>query len=783
MVYQKEHLSLNPRQILSLETKCIEDHVPECQAFSPLHIDIRAMLAFAKKGDWQKALEVMEKATYFPRILAMSCTEPHLSACKRRDVGGSINLCAIERVIVREAEARVREINPYVRLSITVAVIGAGVAGLTAAAYLAEKGFKVSVFEKDARLGGKIWNIRGLTEEMIRQDLAFLDGKVDFHLHQEIGKDIEYQYIFDTFEGVILANDSNLDGAGMKLTASGKPVFDEETWQSSNSKVFVAGSAIRDDYSAEESMAIGKRAAISLDRYLKKVSLTANRTNEGVFQTKLVVNVDNEQIIPPVVAKDPDRFTAAEAMEEASRCLDCHCKECVRGCVMLEKYGKKPRQYIREIANNLIVAIGRRTYNNFINACTFCGLCGDVCPNSLDMGDICLSAREEMVRTNKMPPAIHDFPIRDMLFSNSGEFSLCLHAPGTNNSRYLFFPGCQQAASAPQYIRPIYDYLRANLPGNTGLFLGCCGAPAHWSGRSNLFSETVADLEKKWIEMGKPIVITGCTTCYQELKNIDGMELISLWECIEKYGLPKEAVKYHKNEPVAIHDPCTTRHEPQIFESVRRIMEELEYPVEELEYTKDKTCCCGYGGLAIFGNPEVTEEALRRRVSQSPLDYLTYCWVCRDYFATKGQKETVHLMDLLFNNGEPSPCYDISDKRFNRRRLKEELLSTLWQGMAEPTVQTLPLVGNRPLRISRELRDIMARRLILVENAAETIEYAEKTGNKVLRPTDDHYFAHYQPGIITYWVEYSLTDEGFVLHNAYSHRLELLDGQKENEND
>ena len=780
MVYNKGRKSLRPREILAEEKKCIETHAPGCQASCPLHLDARAMMGFIKEGNFDDALSIIEKSTYFPRILAQSCPGHCYDSCKRAEVGDAIRINGLERFVAGNVLIDEREIKPYDNLRLKIAVVGAAISGLMAASYLFEKGFKVSVFEKEKTWVKSLKDMNGMTEQLIQSDLGFLKKYLHLYFKTEIGKDISYKYLLGAFDGIYIEGLANIEESGLTLSSSGKPLFDEETLQSSNPKVFVGGSVISDSLSLVEKMASGKKAAVSLDRYLKKVSLTASRPYEGIYKTDLLVNIDDVKPLPAVEAKDNKGYTVDEAQEEASRCLDCHCTECVRACKMLEKFGEKPRQYVRQIANNLIVTIGKHTANHMINACNLCGLCGEVCPNSLNMGDICLSAREEMVRKNKMPLAIHDFPIRDMLFSNSGEFSLARHAPGTKDSKYLFFPGCQLSAGAPQYIRPLYDYLRQRLPGSTGLFLGCCGAPAHWSGRNDLFLETISELKKTWEEMGKPIVVTGCTTCFQEFKNIDDMETTTIWQCIDKYGLPEQAIKDCQKDPLAIHDPCTTRYEPQIYESVRNILEKLGCPIEELVYSKDKTSCCGYGGLALFGNTGVTVTSIKDRVEQSPRDYLTYCWVCRDYLGKMGQKTTYHLLDLIFGNCKLAPYYDISDKRFNRRHLKESLLKDLWHeesGMEELT--SVPKVLNKHLYINEDLKEVLSDRLILFEDVANTIEYGETSGNKVMRPSDKHYFTHFRPGIITYWVEYSLTDSGYILHNAYSHRLEILEEKGE----
>ena len=92
-----------------------------------------------------------------------------------------------------------------------------------------------------------------------------------------------------------------------------------------------------------------------------------------------------------------------------------------------------------------------------------------------------------MVKQGRMPPSAHDFPIRDMLFSNGEKFALTRCQPGTETSRHLFFPGCQLSASAPEHVRKTYAFLCQKLQGGVGLMLRCCGAPADWSGRVDFF--------------------------------------------------------------------------------------------------------------------------------------------------------------------------------------------------------------------------------------------------------------------------------------------------------
>jgi hypothetical protein len=65
--------------------------------------------------------------------------------------------------------------------------------------------------------------------------------------------------------------------------------------------------------------------------------------------------------------------------------------------------------------------------------------------------------------------------------------------------------------------------------------------------------------------------------------------------------------------------------------------------------------------------------------------------------------------------------------------------------------------------------------MILVEDVEQVIQWAESTGTKLVQKKTGHVLAHYRPGTVTYWVEYSVDEDGFTIHNAYSHRMEILE--------
>ena len=64
---------------------------------------------------------------------------------------------------------------------------------------------------------------------------------------------------------------------------------------------------------------------------------------------------------------------------------------------------------------------------------------------------------------------------------------MCRPEPGYETCKYVFLPGCQAGAIAPESVRRAYADLRSRLSGGVGILLGCCGIISHWAGREELF--------------------------------------------------------------------------------------------------------------------------------------------------------------------------------------------------------------------------------------------------------------------------------------------------------
>ena len=769
-----------------LENRCIQEHAPACMATCPASVDVRGICTEMEKGNFPASLKILRKAIPFPGIISRICDEPCRSKCIRKDAGESIAIASLERACV-EFGGTVEKPAFLPHRDNRLAIIGGGLFGLAASCDLAKKGYQVIVFEKNGELGGNILRVHEdkLPAEVIQADFDYLSLLgIQVILHCPIEKisntdSNRFEINGQEFDAVLLAVGANppkfldidMDSDGITI--------DPITYSSSINGVFSGGLAasgqdaiVRDHiHSPIFIVADGHRAATSIDRYFQKVSLTAARKQEGSFETRLFTSV--EGILPSLAIKPTGiGFTREEALSEAARCLQCQCLECVKICEYLKEYGSYPKRYIREIYNNLSIVKGERRKNQFINSCSLCGLCGQVCPTDLDMGTVCLDSRREMVNQNRMPPSAHDFALRDMQFSNSESISLFRNHPGKTISKYLFFPGCQLAASNPDYVEKIYQYL-LNQPElsekGVGLVLRCCGAPSRWAGRQDLFDRTREEFLGEYQKLGKPEVILACSSCYLVFKEeYPDIQIRSLWTLLDGSDLTKNANINGIPEIVSIHDPCTTRHEAAIQDGVRGIVSSLGIKIDELPLSREKTECCSYGGLMWLANRQLSEKVIGRRVAESENPFVTYCVMCRDFFTRHGKK-TYHILDLLFDPAlESYSPPDYSTRHRNREMLKNQLLKGIW-GVPMPEAEQ-PLFR---INISENVRKILEDRLILEEDILKVLAHVEETGMAMQNKETGHWLAYYCPSYVTYWVEYSKLANEYTIQNAYSHRMTI----------
>ena len=742
-VYRQKQL-FSKEELESREHLCVHEQPAYCNAACPLKLDTKALVAALAAGDFTKALALYEKITPFPYILSAGCEAPCEGKCKLCSLGEGVSIRELEKAALAYGE-RTKKRSLLRKKAKKAAVFGADLFSLFLAGELAKKMYPVTVYCPQANAGELITacapNLPYDVREAAAADLQKADIKFEWNadpaaMYAETA--MKYDLRCASFD------------VAQKLYPG--LVVDEAVmvYREQNLITGKTEGVLNASFGA-------KKAALSADRLAQNLDPSNTRGEEGSVETRLYTNI--EGVVPsnriPIVDKE-------SAVAEAGRCIQCHCDECIKGCAYLQHYKKFPRILTREIYNNVSIIMGDHMMNKPINACSLCGQCKTLCPNGYDMAEVCHLARQNMVYTGKMSLAPHEFALMDMVFSNEEAF-LCRPQPGYDKCKYVFFPGCQATAIAPATVRAAYLDLCSRLEGGVALMLGCCGAICDWAGRYEMYADTIAFLGGKLLELGNPTVIAGCPTCKKELNKNESVEVLGIWEVLEDIGLPEKAKRLDK--PMAIHDACGARGDHATQDSIRRIAESLGCTIAETEYSGDKSPCCGYGGLTQFTNREVAKKMTEKCLERSDLPYLSYCMACRDRFAREG-RESMHLLELVYGTSADH-CPDISEKRYNRLSLRNTLLSEVWN----EEVEAVDL--GFTIDYTTEAIHMMDDRMILKTDVIRVLQSLRETGEAVLDEETGLIVTRARLGNVTFWVKFTETETGYLVHRAYSHRMTI----------
>lgn len=740
---------------------CVHGELPACGVACPLNLDVREVVRHVQEGNFTAAFKAYQVKAVFPEIVANLCDEPCKAACVRRDLDESISLRLLEKACVdftRRKDVPSFNLPPKTQ---KIAVIGAGLSGLTCAVKLAAKNYPVTVYEKHEKLGGRLWDL--LDPQIF---LPALQTQLDAVAH-EMRLETEVVSLTDLeYDAVVVATgDAGMD---FGLLEGMNP----QSYGTRQPGVFVIGNRL--GTTPIEDVAQGRIAAVSVEKYLKVGAMDG--MPETFRQTRCAIEMDVTRVEKrtAVVPASRTAYDENESMAEAARCLLCDCTLCSDACELFDAVRKMPKHMV----SDAMASLHSKTSKGAVRAmssCNLCGLCGKVCPQGIDMGRFYRDFRVFKREDGLLPPAFHEFFVSDMRFANE-EAYLARAAPGHEQAGYVFFPGCQLAASDPRHVELTYHHLLKCIP-DMGLILGCCGAPAEWAAETMLRDEVTERLTAEWERLSRPTFVFACPTCsLQFQRHMPGIPGTSLYALLLDVGLPQlEATEGREVVPereACVFDPCSSRDDPSMQSSVREIARRAGITLTELPYSGEKAQCCGWGGHIAAANSKMLKRIVRNRISAHALPYITYCANCQEVF-TRGGKRAWHILDLVLGLEAQVEPPSLGQRRTNRMAAKRAVLEREWgsEMREEDGVERVAPAVTIP----EELLAKMYEEQILEDDVYRTVEYCETTGNAVYDRKRDLFIGHLRIGVITYWVEYAKSEEGCVLRNVFSHRVEIVD--------
>ena len=730
-----------------LKTKCLQDEPPFCLVACPFHLDIKDMIAKWSAGRVSAVYRGYQTAVGFPEIVSRLCPGPCENSCILRHVGGAVQMRALEAATLKQTRRKSPNAFNMPAKPQTVAIVGGGLSGLGCALKLCQKKYQVSIFEASDHLGGAARAM--MDPEIFDADLKnqFQFEEPEIHLQTRITDIAALKAQFDV---VYVATGAGGEDFGLQQDPGG-------AFASDLPGVFLGGGVTGADVIT--ALAQGLKASMALERYIK-IQLMNEPVSE--VDTRIVMDPAHIAATVPVNPADPEAgFSKEEIIAEAKRCLKCSCDICMRECDLMRIQQKTPGRLYEEsfiTVRPSTLANDGRWATRRIASCDQCGLCKDVCPERIDMGDFLWQSHRGLKDTDAMPWAFHDYWLRDM--DNASGAGALTDAPA-ETCEYAFFPGCQLGASDPAYVEKALEWLRAHEP-DTALLLDCCGAPARWAVEREKHAAHLAVLREKWEKLGKPKLVFACPTCRKMFREfLPEIPGVFIEELMLQWGLPEGAGSSFAGKEFALFDPCASRQEPELQETVRKILTQAGVGFAEISGNGKYANCCSFGGQYSIAAPDYAKRVVQERTIVSDLPYLCYCANCRDTFAGQN-KESVHLFDILFGlHDETRPAPTVTARRKNRLVLVNDMLG-------EETKEEVKLI------VSPELEKKLSDMHILISDMEEVVESLEAEGRGIVSKETGYVTGHKKIQNMTYWAVYEPVPGGTpVLHGGYAHRMNL----------
>ena len=305
---------------------CYDTGTSPCKTACPAHIAVQGYLKLAAQGKYREALQFIKRENPFPAVCGRICNRRCEDACTRGTVDQAVAIDEVKRFIAQQdlnAETRFvpEKVIPKVdgEFSEKIAVIGGGPAGLSCAYYLAEKGYRPTVFEREARPGGMLMNgipSFRLEKDVVEAEIDILrELGVEFRCGVEVGKDVTIAQLREQgYQGFYVA--VGLQSGG-KLNIPG-------------------GDAYTGQKFAIDAIAAGKEGAISLHRFVQHATLTIGRNRRQFIELNkesalIPVNYDTtprqrigyNEALRRTFSDERIAFTEEQIKKETARCLSC----------------------------------------------------------------------------------------------------------------------------------------------------------------------------------------------------------------------------------------------------------------------------------------------------------------------------------------------------------------------------------------------------------------------------------------------------------------------------
>ncbi|MFQ3175949.1 MAG: glutamate synthase (NADPH/NADH) small chain, partial [Psychromonas sp.] len=197
-------------------SRCMDCGVPFCHNGCPIGNIIPEFNDAVYRESWVEAWDILSATNNFPEVTGRVCPAPCETSCVLGINQDPVTICSIEKTIADKAYANgyAKPKIPTSRTGKTVAIVGSGPAGLTAAEQLNGAGHTVTVYERDEKVGGLMRF--GIPDFKLGMDV--IDRKIDvleaagikMVVNAHIGVDFDAKELRKQFDVVLLTGGSTV---------------------------------------------------------------------------------------------------------------------------------------------------------------------------------------------------------------------------------------------------------------------------------------------------------------------------------------------------------------------------------------------------------------------------------------------------------------------------------------------------------------------------------------------------------------------------------------------
>jgi NADPH-dependent glutamate synthase beta subunit-like oxidoreductase len=182
-----------------------------CTRECPASTDIPGYMAKVREGNWEEAARIFMRVHPLPMITGRVCAHPCQKGCNRNETDKSVSINCVERTLgdyILE-NSDIFYAPPVKETGKSVAIVGSGPAGLTAAYYLRKAGNKVTVYDVKEEAGGMLMYAipaYRLPKDLVRRVIGiFKKMGVEFKTGTKIGTDVMPEELERSYDSVLYA--------------------------------------------------------------------------------------------------------------------------------------------------------------------------------------------------------------------------------------------------------------------------------------------------------------------------------------------------------------------------------------------------------------------------------------------------------------------------------------------------------------------------------------------------------------------------------------------------